>query len=76
MSRYPDRTNVIDDGSEHPHRMSLQVRGDVLHEFVDRWSHKLSEAGVQVGFVVHKLLTVSTWLRAAVKAFFLPGVQP
>lgn len=48
MKRYHDAVKCIDDGSEHPHRMSLQIRSDVLQDFIKKWSSGLTAAGVQV----------------------------
>ena len=49
MGRYHGNVSCIDDGSEHPHRMSLQIRSDVLQDFIGKWSGRLTAAGVQVG---------------------------
>ncbi|KAF8063648.1 SPP1 [Scenedesmus sp. PABB004] len=51
MQRFQDRASMIDDGSEHPHRVSLQIRSDVLGEFMDRWAAGLAEAGVAAQFI-------------------------
>eukprot|EP00878_Enallax_costatus_P027127 GHUV01029177.1.p1 GENE.GHUV01029177.1~~GHUV01029177.1.p1 ORF type:complete len:269 (+),score=87.22 GHUV01029177.1:281-1087(+) len=47
MGRYHGNVSCIDDGSEHPHRMSLQIRSDVLQDFIGKWSSRLTAAGVQ-----------------------------
>jgi hypothetical protein len=56
MKRYHGAASCTDDGSEHPHRVSLQIRSDVLDDFVHRWSSGLVEAGVQVRRGAHDTL--------------------
>eukprot|EP00879_Flechtneria_rotunda_P013041 GHRR01013620.1.p1 GENE.GHRR01013620.1~~GHRR01013620.1.p1 ORF type:complete len:568 (+),score=192.54 GHRR01013620.1:869-2572(+) len=47
LNRFNGAASVIDDGSEHPHRMSLQIQQHVLNDLVSQWSQGLMEAGVQ-----------------------------
>jgi hypothetical protein len=48
MQRFNGNASCVDDGSEHPHRVSLSIRSDVLHDFLKQWGEGLNRAGVQV----------------------------
>ncbi|KAF6261527.1 sucrose-6F-phosphate phosphohydrolase-domain-containing protein [Scenedesmus sp. NREL 46B-D3] len=51
MRRFNGNASCVDDGSEHPHRVSLSIRSDVLDEFLRHWGEGLDRAGVQHQFV-------------------------
>ncbi|WIA22497.1 hypothetical protein OEZ86_009494 [Tetradesmus obliquus] len=51
MRRFNGNASCVDDGSEHPHRVSLSIRSDVLHDFLKQWGEGLNRAGVQHQFV-------------------------
>lgn len=48
MQRFNGAASCVDDGTEHPHRVSLSIRSDVLDDFLRRWGSGLAQAGVKV----------------------------
>lgn len=47
-NRYNGQVSVVDDGTEHPHRLSLTMRSDVSDRITQKWSEGLKESGVKV----------------------------
>lgn len=46
--RYNGQVAVVDDGTEHPHRLSLTMKSDVSDRVTQKWSDGLKEKGVKV----------------------------
>jgi hypothetical protein len=47
-NRYNGQVSVVDDGTEHPHRLSLTMRSDVSDRITQKWSEGLKQSGVKV----------------------------
>jgi len=46
--RYNGQVAVVDDGTEHPHRLSLTMKSDISDRVTQKWSDALKEKGVKV----------------------------
>ena len=46
--RYNGQVAVVDDGTEHPHRLSLTMRPDIADRVTNKWSEGLQQSGVKV----------------------------
>jgi hypothetical protein len=47
-NKYNGQVSVVDDGTEHPHRLSLTMRSDVADRITQKWSEGLKASGVKV----------------------------
>jgi hypothetical protein len=48
-NRYNGQVSVVDDGTEHPHRLSLTMKSDIYQRATEKWSEGLTQANVKVG---------------------------
>lgn len=46
--RYNGQVGIVDDGSEHPHRLSMSMKSDVSERVTHKWSEELNKQGVKV----------------------------